>query len=323
MLDKTKYTRIGFFIGLSALYLSMTFIDNESKTLSSEMASLGMAIPDWLKPIYTSDEIELGRQLVEQGSLPGKKRVSAFFVCTDCHLNQREKATFNGSTAKENLNYLKQHDLDVLPATSFYGMINQTEYYSGDYIKKYGDLVLDARNSLEGAIQLCAQECSQGRKLTSEEVTYTLAYLKSKELMLSDLFERSNDFTNYQNLNLGDKKEFIKQNFKSKRQNNFGSTNLSEIKKLSGDSNNGKYIFQHSCMSCHKNERVSFYNIDESALSKKDLLKKLNNKENELMSIIRYGTQPLPGSKAYMPLFTNEKLSDQQVADLIAYINEN
>ena len=91
---------------------------------------------------------------------------------------------------------------------------------------------------------------------------------------------------------------------------------------MTGNAASGKYIFEKSCMTCHENERVSFYNINNSSISKKDLLKKLNNKENELLTILRYGTQPLPGSKAYMPLFTNEKLSDQHIADLIAYLNE-
>lgn len=299
----------------------MALIESDG-ALSAEMNTLGMETAPWTQNSYTTEEIELGRQLVEQGAIPNGKRVSPFFVCTDCHLAEREKASFAHNSPDDNLAFTRKKELNYLPATSFYGMINQTEYYSGDYIKKYGDLVLAARNSLEGAIQLCAQECSQGRELTPKELRYTLAYLKSKELQLSDIFEGDKALTDYYNLSKEEKKERINAQFNSKRENHFGSTDLSIINKLVGDKDQGRYIFEKSCMTCHENERVSFYNIENSPISKKDLLKKLNNKENELLSIIRYGTQPLPGSKAYMPLFTNEKLSNQHIADLIAYLNE-
>jgi mono/diheme cytochrome c family protein len=322
MLDKAKYTRIGLFLGICSLYLAMVLSDKENISLADEMISLGLPIPEWSQKSYNNEEIELGRKLIEEGAIPGGKRVSAFFVCTDCHLNEKEKPTFGSHSADNNIAFAKKKNLDYLPATSFYGMINQTEYYSGDYIKKYGDLVLAARNSLEGAIQLCAQECSQGRKLTENEVTYAIAYLKDKELKLTDIFSKRTELEEYKRLKPDEKRLQIKNRFNSKRQNHFGSTDLSVVSKLSGNKETGKYIFEKSCMSCHANERVSYYNIENNRLSKNDLLKRLNNKENELLSIIRYGTQPLPGSKAYMPLFTNEKLSDQHIADLIAYLNE-
>lgn len=300
----------------------MVVIGDGTKSLASEMTRLGMDVPAWAQVKFNSKEIELGRQLIEEGSITKGKRISSFFVCTDCHLTEKEKPNFSSNSPSDNLEYLKSNQLDFLPATSFYGMINQSEYYSGDYIKKYGDLVLAARNSLEGAIQLCAQECSQGRKLTSEEVKYITAFLKSKELLVSDILPKDIPTDAYSAKSDSEKRNLITTRFSAKKENNFGSTDLSLILKLEGDKTNGKYIFQHSCMTCHKNERVSYYNIDDTSISKKDLLKKLNNNENELMSTLRYGTQPLPGSKAYMPLFTNEKLSDQQVADLIAYLNE-
>ena len=201
-------------------------------SLSNEMDALEMSTPLWVKNSFTKEEVELGRKLVEEGALPNGKRVSAYFVCTDCHLAEKDKFLFNTNSAEDHLAYAKSKNLNYLPATSFYGMINQTEFYSGDYIKKYGDLVLKARNNLENAIQLCAQECSQGRELSPKEVKYTLAYLKSKELRLSDIFESSESLSQYQKADANKKRRLIDGNFNSKHDNNFGSTDLSVIKKI-------------------------------------------------------------------------------------------
>jgi mono/diheme cytochrome c family protein len=41
---------------------------------------------------------------------------------------------------------------------------------------------------------------------------------------------------------------------------------------------------------------------------------------HSMYQVIRYGTPPKSGKRAYMPQYTSEKMSDQQVADLRAYI---
>lgn len=322
MLDKTKYASVIGFIVFAILYgLSLGFTNAEEKSLHDELINLGLESSEWANTAYSDFELEQGRKLVEEGSLGGlSKRISPFFVCTDCHSPNRDQANFSSSNS--NLDYAKKNNLKYLPAASFYGMINQSEFYSGDYIKKYGDLVLTARNNLDGAVQLCAQECSQGRELTTQEVTYIRAYLKSKELQLKDLFDSPKALAEYSTWTKDKKQDFIQQNFTSTRSNTFVSTNLNDIAQYTGDSKTGEFIFSNTCLSCHKDERVSFYEIANNDVSKKNLLKKLNNKENELLTILRYGTQPLPGQKAYMPLFTAERLNDQQIADLIAYLNE-
>lgn len=324
MLDKTKYPSVILLTCLVVLFgFSIGFTSIEETSLHEEFSSLGIESNSWIGTSYSDFELEQGRKLVEEGSLGGlSKRISPFFVCTDCHNSTRDQASFSSNIAKNDLEYAKNNNLNYLPAASFYGMVNQAEYYSGDYIKKYGDLVLTARNSLDGAIQLCAQECSQGRELTEQEVTYIRAYLKNKELQLNDLFDSPQALEQYKNWTVDKKQEYMKQNFSPIRTNTFVSTNLNDVAKYTGQSKNGEYIFNNTCLSCHKDERVSFYEIANNDVSKKNLLKKLNNKENELLTILRYGTQPLPGQKAYMPQFTAERLNDQQIADLIAFLNE-
>lgn len=323
MLDKTKLARISAAIFIVSSLFLFSFYAESDISLAQEMQKLGMETPSWLNIEYSQSEINKGQQLVEEGSLGGlSKRISPFFVCTDCHSPVRDVANYTQSLPEENANYAKQNNLPYLPAASFYGMINKTEFYAGDYEKKYGFLAIKARNSLDNAIQLCSQECSQGRKLTPAELGYVKAYLKSKELLLSDLFKNTADNKRYKALSKRDKAGYINQNFTPKSNNTFVTTNLNDLNNLEGNVQNGAYLLKFACMKCHQNERISYYEIADTKLSKNNLLKKLNNKENELLSIIRYGTQPLPGNKAYMPVFTQEKLSNQQIADLIAYLNE-
>jgi mono/diheme cytochrome c family protein len=41
-----------------------------------------------------------------------------------------------------------------------------------------------------------------------------------------------------------------------------------------------------------------------------------------LYQIVRYGTYAKTGRKQYMPLYTKEKMSDEQLNDLVAYIKK-
>ena len=41
---------------------------------------------------------------------------------------------------------------------------------------------------------------------------------------------------------------------------------------------------------------------------------------HSIYQVIRYGTPPKGGKEAYMPQYTAEKMSDQQMADLRAFI---
>ena len=50
------------------------------------------------------------------------------------------------------------------------------------------------------------------------------------------------------------------------------------------------------------------------------MLKKTS--EMSVYEIVRRGTNPIAGYKPYMPHYTQEKLSNQQIEDLVAYINK-
>jgi mono/diheme cytochrome c family protein len=47
-----------------------------------------------------------------------------------------------------------------------------------------------------------------------------------------------------------------------------------------------------------------------------------NYTDKSLYQIVRYGTYAKTGRKQYMPLYTKEKMSDEQLNDLVAYIKK-
>jgi len=88
-----------------------------------------------------------------------------------------------------------------------------------------------------------------------------------------------------------------------------------------GDPQNGKLIYDLSCKHCHENQRYAFFNLDNSKYSFKHLEKHISRYTRySIYQVIRWGTSPIPGKRAYMPNYTLEKLSHQQVEDLRAYI---
>ena len=112
---------------------------------------------------------------------------SKHFVCTSCHNIEKEDPDLSIADPQARLIYTAQNGLPFLQGTTLYGAVNRTSFYNGDYDKKYGDLVKPARNNIREAIQLCAVECAQGRKLKPWELESVLAYLWTLELRLSDL----------------------------------------------------------------------------------------------------------------------------------------
>ena len=110
-----------------------------------------------------------GKQLIEEGfsTKPGggkTKKQSKHFVCTSCHNMEKEDPDLRFADPQARLDYTDAQGLPFLQGTSMYGAVNREKFYNGDYYKKYGDLVLAARNDIREAIQLCAVECAQGRE---------------------------------------------------------------------------------------------------------------------------------------------------------------
>lgn len=266
---------------------------------------------------------EVGKQLFHEGfsAKPNggtTSKQSKHFVCTSCHNVAKEDPDLSVSNPQDRLVYTNEKGLPFLQGTTMYGAVNRATYYNGDYDKKYGDLVKPARNDIRGAIQLCATECAQGRELKDWELESILAYLWTLELNVDDLglTEESASDMDIESIQAkylqGSPATFLPP--PSDRKNGSG---------LIGRPDNGKLIYENSCLHCHYRGEYSFLHLDNSRLSFKHLKRNISKySRHSLYQVTRWGVPVKSGKKSYMPQYTEERMSKQQLADLRAFIEE-
>lgn len=327
-------------IFLISIILCCAFISNDifddQTSVSEVLVMLGEKAPD-NKPNTIIDGVsaQVGEDIIKLGSskrkgLKNAKRQSKHFVCTSCHNIEREDPDLANPNPEARLKYTSENGLPFLQATSLYGIVNRTSYYNDDYYKKYGDLVTPARNNLREAIQLCAIECSQGRALDEWEMESVLAYLWTIDLKMADLQFSNEEKSTIQNaIDGGEKNDELVQLIKSKYAQKSAAhfVDAPPDRKLGtgleGNPLNGQLIYENSCMHCHYKKKYSFLNLDKSSLSFKYLDNKAASYSRySIYQVTRYGTDPKNWKKAYMPHYPIEKMSDQQLADLRAYIRQ-
>lgn len=276
---------------------------------------------------------ETGEALVKSGVGQGPggfntARQSKHFVCTSCHNVEKEDPDLAVSDPQARLLYVKDKGLPFLQGTTLYGVVNRTKFYNGDYQKKYGDLVYAARDNIREAIQLCAEECAQGRRLRDWEVESILAYFWKIGLRMEDLVLEEREWADIQKAIAGNgDKEGVIRLIKRKYLAGSPATFVTPPEdrqvgyKLEGDVENGKMIYDLSCLHCHENGRYAFYRLDDSRFSFRHLDRHFSRYTRySVYQVARYGTSPLNGKRAYMPNYTLEKMSNQQLEDLRAYV---
>ncbi|MBV6653717.1 MAG: hypothetical protein KI786_08175, partial [Mameliella sp.] len=224
--------------------------------------------------------IEAGRGIVLTGFAPepggGKTtKQSKHFVCTSCHNMKREDPDLSKSDPQARLEFARDNGLPFLQGTALYGAVNRTSFYNGDYEKKYGSLVEPARHDLREAIQLCATECSQGRALEPWEMESVLAYLWTIELKIEDLGLSGKEMAMIQSAidNDGGKEAAIA-TIKSKYLEGSPATFVTPpqdrkagYKVDTTDLENGRLVYELSCLHCHEDERYAFFRLDDSKLT--------------------------------------------------------
>ncbi len=276
---------------------------------------------------------EKGKELVFSGQAigpDGKKgsRISPHFVCTSCHNTVLDEPDLKVSNPEARLHFAEKNNLPYLQGSAFYGIVDRSSFYNGDYEKKYGGLVSKARHDLREAIQLCATECSQGRLLKDWELESIVAYfwtigLKVKDLNLDDgnlkilqeSFSDGSDKTGTINL--------IKSHYLSGMPATFLSPPANRKSGLSniGNLDNGRILYERSCLYCHSQKNYSQFMLDNSIYAFQFLNDHFTDYSRySVYQVARYGTSPIPGKKAYMPNYTAEKMSEQMLEDLRVYI---
>lgn len=277
---------------------------------------------------------EAGERMVLEGfSIDGKgkkyAKLSNHFVCTSCHNIVKEHDDLTSIDPQERLDYAKDNNLPFLQGSPLYGLVNRATFYNGDYVKKYGNLATVAHNDIKEAIQLCAVECAQGRRLQNWELESVLSYLWTLDLKIDDLNLSEEEKSSIESaINNGTDQETAVQLIQSKYRKDSPATfgrppdDMSKGYEYEGDPINGQAIYELGCQHCHEEQRYSFFELDDSKLSFDYLQKHLRrHRRFSFYWVSRYGTKPKPGKKAYMPQYTEERMSDRQLEDLRAYID--
>ena len=328
---------IALSLALTSLSKSDYFAINKDSSVAEILTKLGdRPMPHQPMMNLKGVSVENGKRLVTEGfaSREGSgttSKQSAHFVCTSCHNIERDEPNLGIVDAQARLEYSIEKGLPMLQGSSLYGVVNRSSFYNGDYERKYGDLVKPARNDLRQAIQLCATECAQGRELENWEMESVLAYLWTIDLKTDDLNLSKEEITNVETaVNKEENKDATISLLKSKYLSGAPATFIKppENRKegyadVIGNPANGKLIYESSCLHCHDGQKYSYFNLDESEISF-DYLEKHFPKYTRYSTyqVTRYGTSPLPGKKAYMPLYTAEKMTNQMAEDLRAYIKQ-
>lgn len=297
-------------------------------SLSKTLQSWGATPPSHFIGDPDPEQVAIGRQLVNQGYTTKigrkSKRISKYFVCTDCHNLDKEFFAIGSPNPVGRFEVAQSEGRDYLPGSSFYGMVNQPSWYNGDYEKKYGSLVVPARNNLREAIQLCADECSQGRRLEVWEEEAILHYLWTLELKLSDLLIPPKIQSKLEKASPKEKLELIASYLPKGNGATFATSAYFSKEELVGTpTDQGKYIYEHGCQTCHSpsgSAKFKLHNPTGKQILKKHLYDFTS--DYNLFNATRYGTHPIPGEKAYMPQYTLEKMSDDQLKSLVAFILE-
>ncbi|MCJ8288318.1 MAG: cytochrome c [Crocinitomicaceae bacterium] len=277
---------------------------------------------------------KIGEDLIFNGFTlrDGKKskRISTYFVCTDCHNTTREFDDASSELAEDRLHYAKENGLPFLPGSTLWGIYNRTSFYNDDYVEKYGDLVINARDSLANAVQLCSKYCSSGRYIDDWEMEAIMHYFKKNELHLSDLDIPDKDKNALMDGRLSQtQKENLSKAITNSYRQAYSATFMETMDRAErpygdgGNAENGKLIYKKACMFCHENKRVTYLHLDDGKLSGLFLWR--NRKkytDQSIYQIVRHGTYSKVGRKQYMPHFTKEKMSDDQLNDLVAYIKQ-
>ncbi len=255
-------------------------------------------------------------------------RVSAAFDCTDCHNVVREDPSLAVSDPEARQSYALEHGLKLLPATTLWGIVNREAWFNDDYIKKYGSLVKSANKSLRWAIQLCSAECSQGRTLADWEMDAVLTYLWTLQMTVGDLAlsDEARTIVSAALENTDHRAAAVaavKSHYLRKSPAHTGEPPADREAGYAGagDAARGEFVFKEGCLVCHDRGGPGTYRLGANKASYRELLRFRTAEDGRsFYETVRHGTRPYGVPMAYMPFYTKERLSDQQLDDLLAFL---
>jgi mono/diheme cytochrome c family protein len=315
------------------IYAKSSIADVSSESVMDVLIALGKEQPYFYMEKHDDELAQIGEELITKGQATYKgkrgKRISSYFQCTDCHSLKKETISLNDNSPDARLSYAIENKEPFYPGSTLHGLYNREKFYNDDYFKKYGELVFAANDSIENAIQLCAEYCASGRPLNDWELEAMMHYFKREELKMSELGLSNQEIQKIKN-DLVSKREssslveLIESKYMQRFPASFTGTMNEEDRKYGEEGNalRGEKIYELSCMFCHGNSRVTNLDLGKDVLSGQYLW---NNRkgydDHSVYQVVRWGTYPKTGRQQYMPLYTKERMTDDQINDLMAYIN--
>ena len=308
---------------------------NEQTKVQDLLIAYGASKPAHFLKKIDLDKVKKGEEIIHKGftiSPDGRKSkvISEYFVCTSCHNTVKETDNPANMDPDDRLQYAKEKDIPYLPGSTLWGITNRTSWYNGDYVEKYGDQAREAHKSLSKSIQLCASECSSGREMVDWELDAVLHYLTSLQITLGELKLSDNEWVSLRNFQDNpDYKDQMREMLESKYVTAYPATFPDIVpvaarkKGVKGNSLHGMVIFEQSCLHCHQPGGLA-----KTIFSEKDKdaswLVSYFHKDNggSIYNITRTGTEPSKKTPQYMPIYTAEKLTNQQLEDLAAFLVE-
>lgn len=304
------------------------------------LQQMGANVPAHYIEQVDSAQIKRGYEIITHGATTSpsghrSKYVSRFYSCRSCHNIERENTFIDRHDPNDRLQYGMQHDLPYLQASTFWGIVNRTSWYNGDYKKKYGALVDKARHNLEESVQLCATACSQGRRLESWEMQAVLAYFKSLELTMQDVALSAEEKTELarflqakNDVEMAKGIDLLRSGFHQKMPATFGAP---PEDKAAGyhvsfpDTalalKQGQYIYEKGCQHCHRHQGESDVVFDDHISTFNYLAKHFTSPTQlSIYEISRKGTYAEFGHRPYMPQYTVEKMPNDQLEMLRMFI---
>ena len=282
--------------------------------------------------------VEKGRDLVHKGyTFTDKnkktKKISKFFVCTSCHNVKKEFEFQNQISAENRLSYADKNGLPFLQGSTFYGIVNRSSFFNDDYQNKFKEErgIKEANKDLRAAVNFCARVGTQGRDLEEWEIESILAYFWTLQFKIGDLNLSDQDKQIIKdcipnNSRKNEALKIIESKFVAAMPANF--LKIPRFQELEeGELNDatrihqGKVIYNQSCLHCHLHKKYSFFGLENDRITLKSMESATRN-QNYIFSmyyLVREGLDPRAGHRSYMPLFSAEKMSEEQLKNLYIY----
>lgn len=311
---------------------------HEPQTTIKDATKVAELLYEWGEPkpehyldTYTEEMVQRGYDLIHIGKTKNppegenSRYISRFYKCTSCHNTQREDPDLSRIDPDARLKYALDKGIPYVQGSTFWAIANRESWYNDDYFLKYGDSVRAAKHSLIRSTQLCAVVCSQGRRLKDWEMESILAYYWSMQLTFKDLGLSKKKRAELEALPKEEAIKKLKSYYMQKSPATFGDNPESKMDGygLKGRPKMGKAIYELSCQHCHRENGESDVVLDDYKSTFRWLKRNVPaNSKLSIYEIIRKGTYSEKGHREYMPHYTLEKLSNQQLEDLRSYIEK-